>query len=224
MTDRRALLVGTRKGGFILDGEADRRSWTVRGPLCEGWPIHDMKLDPATGAIVAGGGSPWYGAAVWRSDDLGETWTHSSEGLTYGEDGPALETVWNLTPGHGAVYAGVEPAGLFRSDDGGATWRHIEGLTNHRTRPEWKPGGGGLCLHSIVPHPADDKRVWVGISAVGAFETRDGGESWELRNRGVRADFLPGPAPEFGQCVHKLVLACDAGERLYQQNHSGVFR
>jgi photosystem II stability/assembly factor-like uncharacterized protein len=224
MTERNVLLVGTRKGLFVLDGGADRRHWQVRGPLCEGWPIHDTAFDPASGAIFAAGGSSWYGPAVWRSDDLGETWTHSSEGLTYGDDGPKIPTVWNVTPGHGGLYAGVEPAGLFRSTDGGATWRHVEGLTNHPTRPEWQPGAGGLCLHSIVPHPTDQSRVWVGISAVGAFETRDGGATWETRNKGVRADFNPDKYPEFGQCVHKLVMAADGGELLYQQNHCGVYR
>ena len=224
MSQQVALLVGTRKGLFVLDGDADRRDWQVRGPLCDGWPIHDAILDPASGAVLAAGGSNWYGPAVWRSDDLGATWSHSSEGLTYGDDGPKIATVWNVTAGRDAVYAGVEPAGLFRSRDGGATWQHVEGLTNHPTRPEWQPGNGGLCLHSIVPHPDDADRLWVGISAVGAFETRDGGSSWELRNKGVRADFDPNPEPEFGQCVHKLVMAADGGEHLYQQNHCGVYR
>ncbi|HEX5589120.1 MAG TPA: hypothetical protein VFX65_02375 [Candidatus Limnocylindrales bacterium] len=242
MAERVALLVGTPKGAFILDGDATRRSWTVRGPLCEGWPIHDISVDPSSGAILAGGGSPWYGPAVWRSDDLGATWTHSSEGLTYGDgDGaPKLKTVWNVTASNGAagspsaasraagsraIYAGVEPAGLFRSTDGGQTWAHVEGLTNHPSRPEWQPGNGGLILHSIVPHPHDHDRLWVGISAVGAFETRDGGTTWETRNNGVRADFNPeNRYPEFGQCVHKLVMAADGGEHLYQQNHCGVYR
>jgi photosystem II stability/assembly factor-like uncharacterized protein len=224
MSQRNVLLVGTRKGLFVLDGGSDRRDWQVRGPLCEGWPIHDTAFDAASGAIFAAGGSSWYGPAVWRSDDLGETWTHSSEGLTYGDDGPKIPTVWNVTPGHGGLYAGVEPAGLFRSTDGGTSWRHVEGLTNHPTRSEWQPGAGGLCLHSIVPHPTDQSRVWVGISAVGAFETQDGGATWETRNKGVRADFNPEKYPEFGQCVHKLVMAADGGERLYQQNHCGVYR
>jgi photosystem II stability/assembly factor-like uncharacterized protein len=224
MAERVALLVGTRKGLFVLDGDADRQAWDVRGPLCDGWPIHDAIVDPASGAVFAGGGSNWYGPAVWRSDDLGESWSHSSEGLSYGDDGEKMTTVWNVTAGPDALYAGVEPAGLFRSRDGGSTWEHVEGLTNHPTRPEWQPGNGGLILHSIVPHPTEKDRVWVGISAVGAFETQDGGASWELRNKGVRADFYPGDPPEFGQCVHKLVMAADGGEHLYQQNHCGVYR
>jgi photosystem II stability/assembly factor-like uncharacterized protein len=224
MTERVVLLVGTRKGAFLLDGDPDRRDWQVRGPLCEGWPLHDLSIEPGTGAILAGGGNNWYGPAVWRSDDLGETWTHSSEGLTYGDDGPKVTTVWNVTAGKDAIYAGVEPAGLFKSTDGGATWQHVEGLRQHPTTPDWQPGNGGLCLHSIVPHPTDAGRLWVGISAVGAFETVDGGKTWETRNKGVRADFYPDKYPEFGQCVHKLVMAADGGEHLYQQNHCGVYR
>jgi photosystem II stability/assembly factor-like uncharacterized protein len=224
MSERTALLVGTRKGLFVLDGDTSRDEWQVRGPLCDGWPIHDAIIDPATGALLAAGGNNWYGPAVWRSDDLGETWNHSSEGLTYGDEGEKITTIWNLTAGTDALYAGVEPAGLFRSRDAGLTWQHVEGLTNHPTRPEWQPGNGGLCLHSIVPHPTDADRLWVGISSVGAFETRDGGTSWELRNKGVRADFDPNPDPQFGQCVHKMVMAADGGEHLYQQNHCGVYR
>src|SRR3990172_3623548 len=224
MVARTTLLIGTPKGAFILDGDASRRDWQLRGPLCDGWPIHDISVEPVGGAILAGGASPWYGPAVWRSDDAGATWAHSSEGLTYGDDGPKLTTIWNVTAAGGAIYAGVEPAGLFRSVDGGTTWSHVEGLTNHPTRPEWQPGNGGLILHSIVPHPTDGDRLWVGISAVGAFETCDGGASWETRNRGGRADFHPDVYPEFGQGVQKLVMAGDGGEHLYQQNHCGVYR
>lgn len=224
MSERIALLVGTPKGIFLFDGDASRRVWRLRGPLCEGWPIHDISVEPESGALLAGGGSPWYGPAVWRSEDLGATWTHSSDGLTYGDDGPKVKTIWNVTAANGTIYAGVEPAGLFRSTDGGVTWEHVEGLTNHPSRPEWEPGNGGLILHSIVPHLTDRVRMWVGISAVGVFETRDGGASWETRNRGVRADFAPEKYPEFGQCVHKLVMAADGGEHLYQQNHCGVYR
>lgn len=227
MAERVALLVGTPKGAFVLDGNAARKRWRIRGPLCEGWPIHDISVEPGTGALLAGGGSPWYGAAVWRSEDVGERWSHSGDGLTYGdaEGARKLKTVWNVTGHDGVIYAGVEPAGLFRSQDRGRTWEHIEGLTKHPTRPEWQPGAGGLILHSIVPHPTDDDRLWVGISAVGAFETQDGGMTWELRNNGVRAEFYPeNRYPEFGQCVHKLVIAADGGEHLYQQNHCGVYR
>lgn len=227
------LLIGTPKGAFFLESDADRLDWTVRGPTCEGWPIHDLIVEPGTGAILAGGGSPWYGPAVWRSEDLGVTWTHSSAGLAYeeraaaGENGlgEPIKTVWSLaTTPDGGTLAGVEPAGLFRSDDAGATWSHVEGLSAHETRPTWGPGAGGLILHTIVPHPSDTARTWVGISAVGVFETRDGGTTWEPRNQGVRADFFPDPHPVTGQCVHKFAAAAGEPETLYQQNHCGMYR
>jgi photosystem II stability/assembly factor-like uncharacterized protein len=221
---RTLLLVGTSKGAFILDGGADRASWSIRGPLCEGWPIHDLQWDPATRSIYAGGGSVWYGPAVFRSNDLGETWTHSSEGMTYGDDGPKIPTVWNVTPAHGSIFAGVEPAGLFRSDDGGANWGHVAGLREHPSRPGWQPGAGGLICHTIVPHPSDAEKMWVAISAVGTFATEDGGATWEARNRGVVDCNSPDPHPETGQCVHKLVMAAGQPDRFYQQNHCGVYR
>ncbi|MGL4962552.1 MAG: WD40/YVTN/BNR-like repeat-containing protein [Inquilinus sp.] len=126
----------------------------------------------------------------------------------------------------GRVYAGVQPAGLFRSDDQGQSWTHVEGLQRHPTRPEWSPGGAGLILHSLVLHPDDPDKIWVGISAAGVFHTADGGETWETRNRGTRADFMPEDQryPEFGQCVHCLVMAPGRTERLYQQNHCGMYR
>jgi hypothetical protein len=223
---RSLLLVGTKKGAFILESDEARRDWALRGPLCEGWPVHDLIVEPGSGALLAAGGSAWFGGAVWRSEDLGETWTHSSAGITYGDDGPPIKTIWSLaaTP-DGALLAGVEPAGLFRSTDAGATWSHVEGLTNHPTRPTWEPGAGGLILHTIIPHPTDPARTWVGISAVGVFETRDGGASWEPRNVGVRAGFMPDPHPITGQCVHKFAMAGgDQYDTFYQQNHCGVYR
>jgi photosystem II stability/assembly factor-like uncharacterized protein len=223
---RTQLLVGTKKGAFILDSDAARQDWSIRGPLCEGWPVHDLVVEPGSGAILAAAGNPWYGPAVWRSDDDGTTWTHSSAGLTYGDEAEPIKTVWSLATGpDGTVYAGVEPAGLFRSADGGSTWSHVEGLTNHRTRPTWGPGAGGLILHTIVPHPTDTDRMWVGISAVGVFETRDGGATWEPRNIGVRAEFNPEDRfPETGQCVHKFAMAAGEPDTLYQRNHCGVYR
>ena len=222
---RTLLLVGTKKGAFILESDEARRDWSMRGPLCEGWPVHDLIVEPG-GAILAGSGNAWYGPSVWRSEDLGATWTQSSAGMTYGEQAEPIKTVWSLaaTP-DGGLLAGVEPAGLFRSSDGGATWSHVEGLTNHPSRDTWQPGAGGLILHSIVPHPDDPARTWVGISSVGVFETVDGGTTWEPRNVGVRAGFNPDPYPVMGQCVHKLVMA-GGGEAttLYQQNHCGVYR
>ena len=224
MSRRVQLLVGTRKGAFILESDADaRREWQVRGPFCETWPIHHFVRGEG-GLLFAAGGSAWYGPSVWRSDDGGSSWSQSSTGLTYGPDEPEVTTIWNLTPVDGTLYAGVEPAGLFRSTDGGRAWSHVEGLRQHPSRPEWQPGAGGLCLHSIAVHPADPNRLWVAISAAGTFETIDGGATWQTRNKGVRADFIPGPPPDFGHCVHKLRLHAERPDTLYQQNHCGVYR
>jgi photosystem II stability/assembly factor-like uncharacterized protein len=218
------VLVGTKKGAFLADGDEGRRNWVIRGPFCNGFEVRDITYDASDGSIYAAATSPWFGPAVFRSPDLGETWTHSSAGLAYGEGEPAVTRVWNVTPANGAVYAGVEPAGLFRSDDQGATWHEIAGLREHPSRPGWQPGNGGLICHTIIAHPSDPQHLWVGISAVGVFETVDGGATWATRNKGVRADFYPGPAPEWGQCVHKVAMAAGSPETLYQQNHCGVYR
>jgi photosystem II stability/assembly factor-like uncharacterized protein len=226
MAKKVLTLIGTKKGAFILESDAARKSWSLRGPLCEAWPIQHMVGDPATGTIYAGAGNEWFGPAVWKSTDLGESWTHSSEGLAYKEGETPLKTVWSLAPRNGHLYAGVEPAGLFVSDDKGQSWRHMPGLSNHPTRDQWQAGGIGLVLHSIVPHETDDRQMWVGISAVGVFHTADGGESWTTRNKGTRCDFLPEDQryPEFGQCVHCVVGAPGMPNRLYQQNHCGMYR
>jgi photosystem II stability/assembly factor-like uncharacterized protein len=219
------ILLGTNKGAFILESDALRRSWSLRGPFCETWPINHVIADPATGTIYGAGGNEWFGPAVWKSTDLGATWTHSSEGLAYPEGEEPIKSAWSLAPAAGSLYAGVEPAGLFRSDDGGTSWRHVAGLRDHPSRPQWQPGAGGLILHSLVPDP-DGQQLWVAISAAGVFHTADGGATWEPRNRGTRADFLPEGQnyPEFGQCVHCLVQAPGLPERLYQQNHCGMYR
>jgi photosystem II stability/assembly factor-like uncharacterized protein len=226
MAKRVLILLGTKKGAFILDGEAERRSFALRGPFCETWPLNHVIADAATGTIYAAGGDAWFGAAVWKSEDLGASWTHSSEGLAYQEGEEPINTVWSLAPGHGGLYAGVQPAGLFRSDDAGGSWRHVAGLRDHPTRPHWQPGGAGLILHSLIPHPDDERQVWVGISSAGVFHTEDGGATWEPRNRGTRADFMPEGQnyPEVGQCVHCLVMAQGMPDRLYQQNHCGMYR
>lgn len=219
-------MVGTKKGAFLLESDERRDRWEIRGPMCNNWPILHVNYDPATESVYAVGGSPWYGPAVWRSRDLGATWDHSSRGLGYGDDGPGIIKLWNVTPAHGSVFVGAEPAGLFRSDDGGESFIHVAGLRDHPTRPDWAPGNGGLCLHSIVAHPADPNRMWVAASSVGTFYTEDGGRTWETRNKGLRSNYLPAeqPDPEVGWCVHKLALAPDPGLRLYQQNHYGVYR
>ena len=228
------LLVGTPKGAFILESDADRRDWSLRGPLCEGWPIHDLIVEPDSGAILAGGGSPWYGPAVWRSEDLGETWTHSSEGLAYpgegvrGGDGKPsqIATVWSLaTTPDGGTLAGVEPAGLFRSDDRGPDLVARRGPDEPRDPRD-------LGSRRRRPHPPHDRARTrptpsargSASRAVGVFESQDGGATWEPRNRGVRADFDPNPDPITGQCVHKFAPAAGEPETFYQQNHCGMYR
>jgi photosystem II stability/assembly factor-like uncharacterized protein len=220
------ILLGTKKGVFILESDAARKSWEQRGPYCETWPMHHVVGDRASGTIYAAGGNEWFGPAVWKSDDLGTTWTHSSQGLAYAAGEQPIKSVWSLAPGHGQIHAGVEPAGLFRSRDGALTWEHVHGLRDHPSRPSWMPGGGGLILHSMVLHPQDDKQMWVGISTGGVFHTADAGKSWEPRNRGTRCDYLPPEQkyPETGQCVHNVVMAPGMPERLYQQNHCGMYR
>jgi photosystem II stability/assembly factor-like uncharacterized protein len=250
MATRVLVLAGTKRGAFVLESDGSRQNWELHGPFCQGCPINHVNYDPVTGTIYAAGGSEWFGPLVWRSADLGESWSHSSEGITYVEHSangktawsdmspkerveafatgsvPDIKTVWNVTPAHGALYAGVAPAGLFRSDDNGVTWQHVAGLREHPTQPTWQGGAGGLCLHTIVPHPTDPAQMWIAISSVGAFYTADGGRTWETRNRGVRAEFFPGERnyPEYGQCVHKLVQAPGNPGLLYQQNHCGVYR
>ncbi|TCL76246.1 exo-alpha-sialidase [Rhizobium sp. BK251] len=226
MAKKVLILVGTKKGAFILESSAERSDWKLKGPYCATWPINHVVGDPKTGKIYAGGGNEWFGGAVWQSADLGENWTHSSEGLNYESGDTPIKAVWSLAVAHDRVNVGVEPAGLFRSFDGGQTFMHVEGLQKHPSREHWTPGGGGLILHSLVPHPDDPDQLWVGISAAGVFYTADGGKTWETRNRGTRADFLPEGQnyPEFGQCVHCLVMGAGRPDRLYQQNHCGMYR
>src|SRR5690606_14277308 len=227
MAKKVLVLLGTKKGAFILESDARRRSWELRGPFCETWPLNHVIGDPSNGVIYAAGGNEWFGPAVWKSTDLGKTWTHSSEGLSYGEGQDPIKAAWSLARGQGdTLFAGVEPAGLFRSDDGGQSWTHVAGLREHPSRPQWQPGGGGLILHSIVPHPNDENQIWVAISTAGVFYSADAGESWAPRNRGTRADYMPDDQkyPELGQCVHCIVMAPGTSERLYQQNHCGMYR
>jgi photosystem II stability/assembly factor-like uncharacterized protein len=226
LASRTLILLGTEKGGFILELDSARDPVALRGPFNEAMPVRHLAWDPARGNILGGAGSPWYGPLVWRSEDLGETWTQSSEGLTYG-DGPddeAVTRVWNVTAIGDALYAGVEPAGLFRSDDGGRSWSHVAALREHPSRAGWEPGAGGLILHTIVGHPVDPRQMWIGISAVGVFHTADGGGTWEARNRGVEAVGTPEEQPETGYCVHKFGLHADRPDVLFQQNHRGMYR
>jgi hypothetical protein len=188
--------------------------------------IHHVIHDQETGRIYAGGGNPWTGVGVWQSDDLGESWREPGDGLAYEGDDPAIKSIWSLALSGDRLYAGVEPAGLFVSSDGGANFTHVHGLRDHPTRADWQPGGGGLILHTIVPDSEDADQMWVGISVAGVYRTGDGGRTWEPRNRGTRADYNPEDQryPEHGQCVHAITRAPGKGERLYQQNHCGMYR
>jgi photosystem II stability/assembly factor-like uncharacterized protein len=220
------VLLGTRKGVFILESDASRKDWEIRGPFCETWPMNHVVGDPASGRIYAGGGNEWFGPAVWQTDDSGRTWSHSSKGLAYEAGETPIRAVWSLGLRDGQLYAGVEPAGLFASEDGGSSFSHLEGLRQHPSRPEWMPGAGGLILHSMVLDPDAPERIWVAISSAGVFATEDGGRTWQPRNHGTRCDYLPEGQryPEFGQCVHCLVRAPGKSGRLYQQNHCGMYR
>ncbi|MBW3592579.1 MAG: exo-alpha-sialidase [Actinobacteria bacterium] len=219
------LLVGTRKGLFVLESD-ERRAWSVRGPYCEGWPIYHAIFDAEAETIYAAAASEWHGAAVWRSGDLGESWEHSSEGLGYGDDGMKLSKVSGLAAAHGRVLAGAEAVGIFESRDGGATWSLLSTLDGQPGRDKWNDPAnqppGHLGMPAILLHPDDPSRFWVIVQGMGIFETTDGGSSWTPRNEGLRAEW-PLEDPRVGYCVHKLVMAPDR-ERFFQQNHCGMHR
>ena len=221
------LLVGTRKGCFVLESDADRRDWKVRGPFCDGWPIYNAVHDPASGSIYAAAASEWHGAGIWRSSDLGENWEFSSEGLTYGDNGMKLSKVHGLAAAHGRLLAGAEAAGLFESRDGGKTWTLISTLDGQPNRELWNDPAnqppGHLGMSAILPHPEDAARFWVIIQGHSIFETTDDGATWTPRNKGLRADW-PLENPEVGYCVHKLVLSPADNQRMYQENHCGMHR
>ncbi|HEX9416904.1 MAG TPA: sialidase family protein [Gaiellaceae bacterium] len=223
------VLVGTRKGLFFLRGDDARRDWTVEGPVLEGWDVFHAVQDPRDGSLYAAANNWVYGATVQRSTDGGKTWVRS-EGLGLPEDGELkLEKSWHVEPGRdsepGRLWLGAAPGVLFRSDDFGESWEVNQGLLEDPTRERWQPGAGGMCTHSIQLDPADDKRMYIGISAAGVFRSEDGGESWTPANKGTAADFAPDDQfPEVGQCVHKLLLHPGKDGRLWQQNHCGVYR
>jgi len=220
------LLVGTRKGCFMLESDGDRRDWAMRGPYCEGWPVYHAIHDPSTDTLYAAAASEWHGAGVWRSGDLGETWELSSEGLTYG-DGLKLSKVSGLNAAHGRLLAGAEAAGVFESRDGGVNWSLLSTLDGLPGRDDWNnPDNqppGHLGLPGLLAHPDEASRFWAVIQGFGIFETTDDGASWTPRNRGLRAEW-PLEDPEVGYCVHKLVMSPADHDRLYQQNHCGMHR
>jgi photosystem II stability/assembly factor-like uncharacterized protein len=222
------ILAGTRKGLFLLTGDDDRRRFELEGPLLPGWDVYHAAADPRDGSLYLCANHFVYGGTVHRSDDGGRTWERS-EGLGLPEEtGLKLEKTWHVEPGHAdepdTLWLGGAPGVLFRSDDGGDTWQVNRGLLEHPTREQWLPGAGGMCCHSIQIDPTDAKRMYVGISAAGVFRSDDGGESWSTANAGTAADFLPDAYPEVGQCVHKVLVHPARPERLWQQNHCGVYR
>jgi photosystem II stability/assembly factor-like uncharacterized protein len=224
------VLLGTRKGAFILQSDHKRRTWKMKGPFLQSSPVFHMAFDPRDGkTIYAAVNSGHFGPTVQRSRNFGKTWENAEKPPRFTESsGLKVENVWHVEPGLAdepdTVYAGVAPGALFRSEDGGSSWEMNQGLNNHPSRAEWQPGAGGLCLHSIVLDPSRPKRMYVGISAVGVFKSEDAGETWNVKNKNVRADFAPIKYPEFGQCVHKLVMDTKKPDNLYQQNHCGVYR
>ena len=226
------VLVGTMKGAFVLRSNKSRKKWDVGGPYSIGSPVYAMAFDQRQGRrrLWWAQQSFQWGTVLCSSDDYGKTVT---EPETYSVKFPpesqlTLKNIWQITPGRkedpDTLYCGVEPAALFESHDAGKTWSPVEGLLNHPHRPKWVPGGGGMCLHTIVPDPANPKRMMIAISTAGAYRTDDGGATWQARNNGVRAEFLPDKYPEFGQCVHKVVQDGSRPERLFLQNHWGLYR
>jgi hypothetical protein len=220
------LLVGTRKGAFLVESDAERRDWRLRGPFCEGWPVFHVVHDDVTGTIYAAAASEWHGSAVWRSTDLGESWQLSSEGIGYDEsDGRTVSKVSSLAARNDRVLVGVEAPGIFQSTDGGETFSLLTTLEGQPGSEEWDDPAnqppGHLGISGLTLDEDDDARFWAIVQGVGLFETEDGGTSWTPRNRGLRADW-PRSHEEVGFCVHRMVRADDT--RMYQQNHVGMHR
>jgi photosystem II stability/assembly factor-like uncharacterized protein len=228
------MMIGTMKGAFLLRSDGARKNWEVGGPYFPGRAIYALAYDDRNGRkrVWAAVNSPHWGSYLSSSDDFGKNWT---EPETYGVRFPegseiSLKQIWQITAGHkdepDTLYCGVEPAALFKSTDAGTTWSIVKGLHDHPHRPQWTPGGGGLCLHTILPDAANSKRMHIAISTGGHYLTDDGGETWNARNVGVRAQFLPPENwyPEFGQCVHKIVSHPSDSNRMFLQNHWGLYR
>ena len=234
------LLAGTRKGAFVLESDGARKEWKIEGPHFGGWEIYHMKGSPADpNRLYASQSSGWFGQVVQRSDDGGKTWAPVGNQFTYDgvpgthkwyddSDRPwEFKRVWHFEPSlddPDTVYAGIEDAALFRSSDGGQTWNELSGLRRHRTGPGWHPGAGGMCLHTILLDPSDRKRMFVAISAAGAFRSLDAGETWEPINRGLRSEYIPDPDAEIGHCVHRIARHRAQPNVLYMQKHWDVMR
>ena len=234
------VLVGTRKGAFVLSSDGHRKDWKVDGPLFGGWEVYHVKGSPVDpNRIYASQSTGWFGQLIQRSNDGGRTWEPAGNEFAYdgvpgthqwydGTPHPwEFARVWHLEPSltdPDTVLAGVEDAALFRSSDGGESWKELPGLREHGTGPSWQPGAGGMCLHTIIVSPSDPRRIYVAISAAGAFRTDDGGESWRPINRGLHSETIPDPDAQVGHCVHRLAIHPSRPEVLYMQKHWDVMR
>jgi hypothetical protein len=234
------VLVGTRKGAFVLDSDGKREAWKVMGPYFAGWEIYHVKGSPANpNRIYASQSSGWFGQIVQRSDDGGRTWTPVGNRFGYeGTPGTHLwydgtphpwefARVWHFEPSPNdpdLVYAGVEDAALFRSTDGGQNWEELSALRTHPSAGSWQPGAGGMCLHTIILHPKDPNRIITAISAAGAFRSDDAGASWRPINRGLKSNGIPQQEAEVGHCVHRIAMHPSNRDVLFMQKHWDVMR
>ncbi len=223
------LLVGTSKGAFVFTSNDGRRTWKPTGPYFKGNKIYHITYDRRNKMLLASVNSEQWGPSVARSFDFGKTWKFSESPPKYPKDSDwSVKRVWHIEPSvddePDVLFAGVEPTGLFRSDDKGESWKVNEALLKNETRSNWKPGAGGLCMHTIMVDPRDTRKLHVGISAVGTLFSNDEGRTWKFQNKNVLADFQPDKYPEYGQCVHKLARHSSNPDVIYHQNHCGVYR
>ncbi len=234
------VLVGTRKGAFILTSDGNRKTWNVEGPLFGGWEIYHVKASPVDpDRIFASQSTSWFGQLIQKSNDGGKNWEPVGNQFIYdgvpgthqwydGTPHPwEFARVWHLEPSltdPDSLLAGVEDAGLFRSSDAGESWQELSGLRSHKTGPFWQPGAGGMCLHTIIVSPVDPNRIFVAISAAGAFRTDDGGINWRPINQGLRSEGIPDPKAEVGHCVHKIAMHPSQPDVLFMQKHWDVMR
>jgi hypothetical protein len=235
------VLVGTRKGAFILSSDGKREKWEVSGPHFGGWEIYHVAGSPVDpNRLYASQTSGWFGQVMQRSDDGGLTWEPVGNDFSYvGDPGThqwydgtlrpwEFTRIWHLEPSPtdaDVVYAGAQDAGLFKSDDGGKSWAELAGLRATGSGPSWQPGGGGLCLHTILLDPANAARMFVAISAAGVFRSDDAGETWRWSNRGLKSgEVLPDPDAEVGHCVHSLAMHPSRPDVLFMQKHWDVMR
>ena len=225
------LAIGTRKGLWLAQSGDERRTWSVTGPhfLMREVPAVAIDVRRSPARLLVGVRSEHWGPTVMWSDDLGTTWQETPNGGIHfaAESGSTVERIWALQPDSAqradVVWAGVEPTSLWRSTDGGQSFALVEGLWDHPHRPQWHPGFGGAAVHTVIPDPQSD-RVLAAMSTGGVYLSDDGGGSWRPSNKGISAYFIPGPEPEFGQCVHKVAADASGSQRLYAQNHHGVYR